>query len=90
MQLGRGFKGAEAVSCSTEFGSGDEEYALPWNKLNYDTSLGGTKFERVFCIGNFQRVASKMRNPARRKIDSKIGLALLRTQASHGRSPPEC
>ncbi len=23
------------------FGTGDEEYALPWNKLSYDTSLGG-------------------------------------------------
>jgi PRC-barrel domain len=23
------------------FGSGDEEYAMPWNKLTYDTGLGG-------------------------------------------------
>jgi PRC-barrel domain len=23
------------------FGTGDDEYAMPWGKLNYDTSLGG-------------------------------------------------
>jgi hypothetical protein len=23
------------------FGSGDEEYAMPWNKLTYHTGLGG-------------------------------------------------
>jgi PRC-barrel domain len=29
------------MSFDTFFGLGGDEYALPWNKLNYDTSLGG-------------------------------------------------
>jgi hypothetical protein len=41
------------------FGTGDEEYAMPWNKLTYDTGLGGYRTDvteaQLRAAPNFSR-----------------------------------